>query len=66
MAPSEPTEDLLTPLSVRLSLNPRTRTTATRVRILILTPTGADGWIGATRHLVATLTLTGRGAGSDR
>ena len=38
-----------------------TTTTATRVRILTLTPTGNDGWIGETRHLVATLTLTRTG-----
>jgi len=38
-----------------------TTTTATRVRILTLTPTGNDGWIGQTRHLVATLTLTRTG-----
>jgi len=35
-----------------------TTTTATRVRILTLIPTGADGWIGAQQQLVATLTLT--------
>ncbi|MGV8973231.1 MAG: hypothetical protein ACOH10_12990, partial [Rhodoglobus sp.] len=36
----------------------------TRVRILTLTPTGADGWIGEIRHLVATLTLTRAGDSS--
>jgi hypothetical protein len=35
-----------------------TTTTATRVRIVTLTPTGADGWIGANQHLIATLELT--------
>jgi hypothetical protein len=35
-----------------------TATTATRVRILTLTPTGADGWIGTPQNVVATLMLT--------
>jgi len=35
-----------------------TTTTATRVRIVTLTLTGTDGWIGQPQHLIATLTLT--------
>ena len=44
--------------------HPDTTTTATRVRILTLTPTGTDGWIGETRHLIATLTLVRAGNSS--
>lgn len=40
-----------------------TSTRATRTRLVTLTPTGAKGWTGQPRYLVATFTLTGREGG---
>lgn len=37
-----------------------TVTTATRARVIALTPHGADGWIGQPRQLLATMTLVNR------
>jgi hypothetical protein len=40
-----------------------TSTRATRTRLITLTPTGAKGWTGHPRYLVATFSLTGREGG---